>query len=834
MKTLYDLFTQVIGGKTVKDLTRDKDESTIGTIGEAILRMAVALHIDPTGSNTQVTGIIYNVKSTRFDSIDNIESYLSTSNIANSNETGKIDVCWMKDSYSVCSSKFGKNEISSLDCLEITQLHSEISIGKISHNDIIVDADKALYYALVRNKSEVREMLKRKRFHAVTKLLKEQNVLDTDDLERICFKIREIAKAHVNPLQGFISKKSNITLRFHQELICRNAISRNSSKILIGAIPRSGKTYIGARLCVGYSKILILTTRPTETLDSWGDIFKSSVEFDGYTIQKMSSDIENDIVEDNTVIISSTQFFKHGDRRNKRGIQWDVVLIDEIHEGGCTDKSKQIMENNSGDKTRFILMTATYEKPIAEFGLAKEDCFFWDLEDVRLVKNLNAESIKRLHEKYGDTVLRLVDEFAERKHVISNDYVQFPEPHLLTTVMQQKYYAKLVKLMDNPKNTCGFSMRSLFMTTKDNTTFQNPTYVDRFLELISGSNFEEDFDGFDNSMIERIRRIHRMSGHVRQKSFLTMQWFLPYGVGQTLDGVKTALIERIQMNDVLRKYGVMTLDSGDANIPRHVKSEIAKAKSMNKIGLIILTGDVGSLGVSVPEIDATFLLHDFESSDKTFQQLTRCLTEDYENGKRVGVIVDFNVWRVLNTMSTYAVGRCGKTFKDSAEKITWCLGNLIRIDSDLWECPEVEHPITKQNLIEELTTQWTKMMESAGYTLVTLERQVVDIGEDQSILNSIIKYSSSSNTTTNNEKEKKMPDGVSVKSDSDDESVPSEKTEKEEKLKNVNLNEILARLIPEMAILTNGKMNLHDAVEYISNTPNLRSAMNEFLKEFAV
>lgn len=832
MKTLYDLFNQIVGGKNASDLIQDKDERTVGTIGEAILRMAVALHVDPNGSNKQVTGIIYNVKTTRFDSINNIEPYLMTSNIANSNETGKIDVAWMADAYCVCSSKIGKNEIPSLDSLEITQIHSEISIGKITHNDIIVDPDKTVYYALVRNKDEVHDMLKRKRFNAVSRLLSPQNVLDIDDLDRICFKIRDIAKTHVNPIQGFINKKSTIALRFHQELICRNAISRNSSKILIGAIPRSGKTYIGAKLCVGYSKILVLTTRPTETRDSWGNIFKNAAEFDGYTIQNMSSDIENDTVNENTVIISSTQFFKHGDRRTKRGIEWDVILIDEIHEGGCTDKSKQIMDNNSGVNTKFVLMTATYEKPIAEFGLAKEDCFFWDLEDVRLVKNWNVDTISRLHEKHGDMVLTLTDEFRERKHDVAKDYVQFPEPHLLTTVMQQKYYAKLVKLIDNPKNTCGFSMRSLFMTTKDNSAFQNPKYVDSFLELISGSNFEEDFDGFDNSMIERIRRIQRMNGHSRVKSFLTMQWFLPYGIGQTLEGVKNALIERIQMNDVFRKYAIMTLDSGDVNIPARVSAEITKAKSMNKNGLIILTGDVGSLGVSVPEIDATFLMHDFESSDKTFQQLTRCLTEDYDNGKRVGVIVDFNVWRVLNTLSTYAVGRCGKTFKDSTEKITWCLSNLIRIDSDLWECSEVESPITKQSLIEELTTQWTKMMESAGYNLVTLERQVVDIGDDQDILNSIIKYSASSKSTKD-EKEK-MPDGVSVKSDSDDESVPSEKPEKEEKLKNINLNEILARLIPEMAILTNGKMSLHDAFEHIGNTPALRTAMNEFLNEFAV
>jgi hypothetical protein len=396
--------------------------------------------------------------------------------------------------------------------------------------------------------------------------------------------------------------------------------------------------------------------------------------------------------------------------------------------------------------------------------------------------------------------------------------------------MHQKYYGKIVRLMENPTNVYGFSMRSLFMTNKTDTAFQNPKAVDAFLRLVSGSNCEEDYPDGDVSMISRFERIQQKNNHRNKEVFHVWQWFLPFGVGQKLEGVKNALIERIGLNEVLADFNVMTLDSGMSNIPQSVKSEVVKAKNNRKAGLIILTGDVGSLGVSVPEIDATFLLHDFESSDKTFQQLTRSLTEDPKGGKKVGIIVDFNVWRVMNTIATYANGRCGKVFDSTHEKLKWCVSNLIKVDSDLWEC-ENEISTSQEAIVEELCVQWTRMMESAGHNLVALERQIANIGEDQSVLNSVIRYSPSSKSTRV-EKEEKMPDGVSVRSDSDDDDK-SVKPEKEEELKNININELLARLIPEMAILSGCDKSMGDAIVHIGNNPGMRNAMNEFIAQFS-
>lgn len=837
MSTLLGLFNSVVNGETASSLIKEcKNETEIGHYGEAIVRMAVALHIDPKGTDKNVEGLVYIPGKQRFDYVEG-ESYLSSSNVVNSCKTGSIDAAWMTgDVYNLCSSKFGKKSVSSLKDLDISDITQDIYKENIIHDGNIVQMNNVVYYVIVRNKQDVCNILNKNRFNAIRGDLKSENVLDIDDLDRICFKIQNIM-SYKRDIRVFFEPKRLISLRFHQALICRGgtqSFQNGSSKILIGALPRSGKTYIGAKLCVGYSKILVLTTRPSETRASWNSVFSKALEFDGYKIRNMDAEIEDEAVEDMSITIASTQFYKYGDRRSKKCVDWDMILIDEIHEGGCTDKSEEIMKSKSDEHTKFVLMTATYAKPIEKFGLDKNDCFFWDLEDIRIMKTRSIKTIgNRMYEKYGANALSTLHAFTTTKHDVSTDYLQFPDLYLLTTSMTQKYYSKLMSLMEKKDNIYGFSMKTLFDTTKDDSAFQNPKAVDKFLELISGSNVEEDYPDGDLSMLARIERIQMMNGHDR-KGFLTMQWFLPYGVGQKLDGVKNSLIRHIKQNPILKDFEVMTFESGNTSLPQDVANKIVLAKKNRKIGLIILTGDVGSLGVSIPEIDATFLLHDFESSDKTFQQLTRCLTEDYFNGKRVGVVVDFNVWRVLNTVSAYAIGRCGKTFNDTREKITWIVSNLMRIDSDLWECPEMQTPASKASVIEELTAQWTRMMETAGYSLKRLEGQIADIGSDQSMLNSTFNHSStaSSNTTEKNEK---FEDGRSVRSEgsdteSDDESV---KTDIETKVKNININELIARLIPEMAILTNGNLSLVDAFKYIGDKPELRCAMNTFLKEFA-
>jgi hypothetical protein len=193
---------------------------------------------------------------------------------------------------------------------------------------------------------------------------------------------------------------------------------------------------------------------------------------------------------------------------------------------------------------------------------------------------------------------------------------------------------------------------------------------------------------------------------------MTQIWFLPSGVGQLLEHVKPAMIARIRANPILAQFATLTLDSGMGDISKIVANAVVDAKEQGKRGLILLTGNVGSLGVSLPEVDVAFMLHDIESADMNYQQMMRVLTEMMN--KKYGIVVDFNVWRILSTLNTYATSRCGQVDRSSADRIQWCVSNLIDVDPDLWECAESPETFPQEKIAEELTKQWRRMQSRSA------------------------------------------------------------------------------------------------------------------------
>ena len=55
-----------------------------------------------------------------------------------------------------------------------------------------------------------------------------------------------------------------------------------------------------------------------------------------------------------------------------------------------------------------IYITATYSKPTNDYNIPKEHWILWDLEDIKLCKNIrDINSINRLVEKHGEEINNL-------------------------------------------------------------------------------------------------------------------------------------------------------------------------------------------------------------------------------------------------------------------------------------------------------------------------------------------------------------------------------------------------------------------------------------------
>ena len=860
MKYLRELLSRVLAGETAFDILVGLTPQNKGHIGEALLRLLVLLGIHPTNTSSFVIPYQSIPTTRRLEAISGISERLDILNtgLINAGGSNKIDVSWRDGSLvAVCSSKIGKIQVKSIADLEIGAMLTEFTeSGGYTECGKPVLRESIMPYVLVDNKYEVLRLSEKSK--ASNRVSKDNlNPLDIDDLNRMCAVLLErieqcASKDFEDILNHLLSdKKPSIRTRLHQKLMrikAKRAIASGHHDIGIFGLPRCGKTYIGADISQEYNNILVITTRPSETKPQWLKVFNGHREFSAYKVKDLNSSSSAEVAilnkkNERLIAIASIQFMKGEEDKDAliclAGLEWDIVLLDEIHAGGSTELSNAMLDTYIGSKSIRVMMTATYTKPVEYYTIPSECCCFWDLEDVRLMRSWGEpEVFARLCDKYGasDMATARDDTYksGETDASIRVCYVNAPRLGILTNIMHPTIYDELRVATGSPDNVYGFSMRSLLMPTKDGKAFQNQKAVDTFLAIISGSDKMTHYKKGDMSMFTRIARYWKTIGHRESDEFMTQMWFLPSGVGQLLEHVKPAMISRINANPVLKHFATLTLDSGMGDISKAVASAVVDAKAQGKKGLILLTGNVGSLGVSLPEVDVAFMLHDVESADMNYQQMMRVLTEMVN--KKYGIVVDFNVWRVLTTLNTYATSRCGQAEKSSADRIRWCVSNLIDVDPDLWECDVSPERFPQEKIADELTKQWRKMLEQTGTSLNTLARTPIDLGEDQKDLDQIAKYleEGSGNATLEvNPDQEKLPSGIEQRGGGDDDGDHGDEEEEEKKeddiAKKANLNDVLARFIPEFSLLSACKHDLLEAMEAIYKNPKARDAINETL-----
>ena len=138
-------------------------------------------------------------------------------------------------------------------------------------------------------------------------------------------------------------------------------------------------------------------------------------------------------------------------------------------------------------------------------------------------------------------------------------------------------------------------------------------------------------------------------------------------------------------DSVLIRYDVLCINRKNKQLAKDIKSEINKreieARSKGQLGLILLAGNMLSLGITLNLCDLVILMNNALSSDKVLQQMYRCMTES-EN-KTIGIVVDLNISRVINTCINYTVNDT-ENKKSIDDKMKYLIyNNLINIDVDM-------------------------------------------------------------------------------------------------------------------------------------------------------
>ena len=366
-----------------------------------------------------------------------------------------------------------------------------------------------------------------------------ENVYDIKDLQLAFKELKDILKPYnyletSKDIENFEKEHLKVLRkpfrpRFHQKLFIlkiNKLIEENEKNILVGAIPRSGKSYIMAGTIIDYVKnqvrinpgkkvkILMMTPAPNETLPEYKKIFdehsdfkKLGIDINEYT-DKGNKKISS---EKHSVIIISKQRLgwkqtkaekalnEEYDEEQEEGEEdsnkdtkketiydikqnikrlftenpdIDLMFLDEAHFGMSTEEAQKIVDalENTISGTVKIYVTATYNKPLQAYGVKSKCKITWDMENINTIKNIDEKTIinNPIHKQFGEHYEEALDYFGDKTglsliDMLKKEYSIFPKPYMITSIWDKDFLnIEKSKIVDTE---FGWNMNKLFSTT---------------------------------------------------------------------------------------------------------------------------------------------------------------------------------------------------------------------------------------------------------------------------------------------------------------------------------------------------------------------------------
>ena len=734
----------------------------------------------------------------------------------------------------------------------------------------VVIPDKKYYYKMLKNIEENNQYLFKRCMSAI--------IIDNNDLRQWCqIFINNFKHISLSELYKNNKPKGSLSLYFHQELSIKKftKLYQNENNILLGCIPRSGKSFIMAGI-INYFKnksecqnYLILTTCPNETINQYLDIFNNYIEFDDFNVYHLQKTTKPKGFKSDTrnIIICSEQFLKYKNSKSKktseiRNIKFlkelniHIRFIDEAHNGGTTELSDKIMvKYGNGSKICFI--TATYTKPKVKFDINPKASILWDLEDVQLCKNLNkSESLDRLIEKHSyvldyDEINDIINLYTKNR--IIKEYSIYPELHLLTLSFSKDIEKEIIEETKGGKY--GWSPESIFLLKQNKKDileeFQNPEDVRKLCYNIFGKMGKYVPEKqYENCILNRIENIIRNpqfnSRWFDNKNPLTILCFLPCG-NQSIDKLSNTFKNLIEEEKILENFEVGIINSKQTKKPLEIiRNTSIIAKNKDKKGVLILSGRQCSLGVSIHSCDIVLMLNNTSSMDQYLQMGFRSMTEAPR--KKCGFIVDLNIQRVGNMLVEQAIKMYpSMSINKSIKKIL--RQRLINLNVDEWM--DEYFGVSQTNLSHISRTLFNIYNYSpAGNIKNILDNLNFKYGifskKDQKLINTLFKISKvpkSKKLQTEkiltedeaNELCKELLESSEIQNGIEE--IPVDKEDdnkKDKKSKDINfVRDIIKHVIPLICLLTiheENKSSMEDMLNHINEIPDLKNVLIQQLR----
>ena len=853
---IKDFIDYIITFDNIDDILENcKTQSEKGFIFERLFDIVIKFGFCDVFINSNFNHLIGNSNNAKLKILENLNQYLNEK-VFSGNSGGCSDITLQNkndNTYIFISSKYPKSN-------EDIKKQKSVDYYDIQNIIAMATKNKHIYknykiYLVVPNKKKVLDKVKNANESSeyITEHMTEDNILDKTDLNKyfLAFK-QDIIKNKLEDWQTvYLNSKENLILRFHQELITQktsNLIEEGNKSFLWGCKCRSGKTYMIGGIIIKQLKVknklnvLIITPAPTETVPQFtNDLFNKFKDFDKFKIHHIegSKSLDNIETRDNNIFVMSKQLLQKyiNDKTimKIKNLKLDIIGFDENHFSGTTDLSKDILTSYSSKNTIKIYLTATYNKPLKEWNILPECQMFWDIEDEQICKSILFEknNLDKLKEKHGSEYITKTIKYYTNLGLSINNifkcYEKMPDLHLITNLFDQQRY-EIIKEKLNNENKMGFCFDTLFGLNKAKTKFSFENEVKTILRYISGSNKEEDGEK------TIFTRINNICSEKETRLPFTQIWFLP---SDNINEISECLKKLMLEDNIFKKYDVLCINRKNKELAKDIKDEINKkeliAKATGKLGLILLAGNMLTLGITLNLCDLVILMNNALSSDKVLQQMYRCMTEG-EN-KKIGFVIDLNISRVLNTCVNYTVYKNEKSIDD---KMKYLIKNhLINIDVDMM----LNKKINSDIIVKKLMDIWKEDPINSFRTLLRkLDNDYEEFDNStQKLINKTFtkslkddKVSLELKLKDEDDELQDLPTGKEkVKNDNDNEQYDNESSDENEKVKEETqisfTKDVLPYVIPLTCILTikNSNMDFVKMLNDIKENPELLDTFND-------
>ncbi len=855
--SVNDFILDIIKYNNVNEIldAYNKSQSNVGFVFERLYDIIIKFGFCDKFKNIDYYHLIGNANNGKLKKLENLDEYLNEK-ISSGNSGGCSDITLKNkktNEYIFITSKYpkSKEDIKKEKSVEYYDIQNIIAMAA-NNNKIYKNYD---IYLVVPDRKKLLIKVKKANNSSeyITKYMTEYNILDKSDLNKYFLEFKaDILKNIINNkinVNKYLESKEKLKLRFHQELITYKTsklIEESNKTFLWGCKCRSGKTYMVGGLIIKQFdlkkklNVLIITPAPTETAPQFTeDLFNKFSDFTNFKIHNVENSkyLDKLELEENNIFVMSKQLLQKYTNENAikkiKELKLDIIAFDENHFSGTTNLSKDILNTYSAKNTVKIYLTATYSKPLQEWNIPVENQMFWDIEDENICKSIiqDGNNISKLKDKHGleyiDKTINTFKNIGQETQDIFKSYESMPELHIMTNMFDSQRY-EILKEKLNKENKIGFCYETLFTLNKNKTQFIYPKEVKTILRYISGSNKEE--DGFKTIY----PRIDKLLSEKESRQCFTQIWFLPSdNINETSECLKKIMLE----DKVLKKYDIMCINRKNTELAKDVKDEISKkeieARESGKTGLILLAGNMLSLGITLNLCDVVILMNNTLSCDKVFQQMYRCMTEG--NNKKIGIVVDMNISRVINTITNYTVYKKDLTIE---KKIEYLIDNkLINIDVDMM----LNKEINTEKIVNKMIGIWkSDPINSFKILLRNLENEYIEFDTStQKLINEAFIHNHKKNKIKmsillkdDEDEKQEINSGLNkIKEDTTEDNKSNSSTEeKKQEIINISfVKEVLPSIIPLICILTmkNTNTDFIQILNDIKENPELLETFND-------